>query len=303
MSLKRQPANKKMDYEVQFFNQLSSERALSNHTIATYRNALKVFKTWRKKADLLDSSMREVQDFIIEMQRTRSRTTIHNYISALRTFFRFAVRERLIQQSPTDGLILPKLQKLLPKILTITQIKALINAPMQALQSELVTQYIALRDSMIIELFYGTGMRISELQRIRLSDIDFSNRTVRVLGKGSKERICPFSLAAEQAIMRYREICSLSPDDYLLAHGRGAVLSIREIQYRIKFYLKFCGLPLDLSPHTIRHAYATHLLNAGADLRLVQELLGHANLETTQIYTHVDSTHMKNVYLHCHPHA
>ncbi len=292
-----------MDYESQFFDQLSSERALSNHTIATYRNALKMFKNWRKKNNLLDVSTREIQDFIIEMQKTHSRTTIHNYISALRTFFKFAVREHFVSSAPTDELALPKLEKLLPKILTITQIKMLIQAPMRALQAGLITRNIALRDSMIIELFYGTGMRISELQKILLSDIDFSNRTIKVLGKGNKERICPFSLATEQAILRYRDEYPLAMDDYLLKRDHKAVLSIREIQYRIKFYLKFCGLPTDLSPHTIRHAYATHLLNAGADLRLVQELLGHANMETTQIYTHVDSAHIKNVYLHCHPHA
>ena len=291
-----------MDHEEQFFEQLRNERALSVHTIETYQNALKVFKNWRKNGSLLDASTREIQDFIIEMQRTHTRTTVHNYVSALRTFFRFAARERLIERCPTDGIVLPKLQKLLPKILNLSQIKQLIESPTRALEAGLISPAIALRDKMIIELFYGTGMRISEVQRIKLSDIDFSNRTIKTLGKGSKERICPFSLAAERAIKQYCE--AYSPGEFLLAHDDGKkVLSIREIQYRVKFYLKFCGLPIDLSPHTIRHAYATHLLNAGADLRLVQELLGHANLETTQIYTHVDSAHIKNVYLHCHPHA
>ncbi len=292
-----------MDYEIKFFNQLNDERALSHHTIATYKNALKVFKNWRHNSDLLHTSHREIQDFIIEMQKTKARTTIHNYISALRTFFQFATREHLITQNPTDEIVLPKMQKLLPKILTIQQIKELIHAPLQALQADKITPKIALRDTMIIELFYGTGMRISELQKIKLSDIDFSNRVIKVLGKGNKERICPFSSATEYAIQQYKKKYLHSSDDFLLSQRNGHLLSIREIQYRIKFYLKFCGLPTDLSPHTIRHAYATHLLNAGADLRLVQELLGHANLETTQIYTHINSEHIKNVYKNCHPHG
>lgn len=291
------------DCETKFFKKLTNERILSSHTISTYGNALKMFKIWRKKDNILSASHREIQDFIIEMQKTHSRATIHNYISALRTFFSFAMAEHIITQSPTDDLVLPKLQKLLPKILTVSQIKELIQAPFQAFKLELVSQKIALRDSMIIELFYGAGIRISELQKIKLSDIDFSNRVIKILGKGNKERICPFSEAAEKAINIYKDCFLTSSDSFLFYHDGEKLLSIRDIQYRIKFYLKFCGLPLDLSPHTIRHAYATHLLNAGADLRLVQELLGHANLETTQIYTHIDSAHIKNIHKHCHPHG
>lgn len=292
-----------MGYEEQFFDQLRNERVLSEHTISTYKNALKMFKKWKKNDDLLSISTRDIQDFIIEMQKTHTRTTIHNYISALRTFFRFAEREHLVANNPAHDIVLPKLQKLLPKILTLNQIKSLIQSPTRALDAGLITHSIALRDKMIIELFYGTGMRISEVQKIKFNDIDFSTRTIKVLGKGSKERICPFCEATERAILCYREHDTISRStDFLLEHD-GKVLSIREIQYRIKFYLKFCGLPSDLSPHTIRHAYATHLLNAGADLRLVQELLGHASLETTQIYTHIDSAHIKDVYRHCHPHA
>ncbi len=292
-----------MDCEIKFIHQLNDERMLSQHTISTYQNALKVFKKWKNTDNILNTTSRDIQDFIIEMQKIRSRTTIHNYVSALRTFFNFAVRENIISQNPATELSLPKLQKLLPKILTKNQIKQLLQAPFQALKLELISSKIAFRDSMIIELFYGTGMRISEVQKIKLSDIDFTNRVIKVLGKGSKERICPFSISTEKAIKTYIEKYLPTSSKFLLTEKSEKLLSIRNIQYRMKYYLKLCGLPIDLSPHTIRHAYATHLLNAGADLRLVQELLGHANLETTQIYTHVDSKHIQNIYQHCHPHG
>ncbi|MDR3274164.1 MAG: tyrosine-type recombinase/integrase [Puniceicoccales bacterium] len=288
---------------MKFFSQLHSERMLSQHTIDAYRNALKIFSRWRKSDSILGATQREIQDFIIEMQKTRSRTTIHNYVSALRAFFTFAVGEKLADPNPTSELILPKLKKLLPKILTLSQIAELLNAPTKALQLGHISPKIALRDAMILELFYGAGLRIGELQNIKIRDIDFQNRALKVLGKGSKERICPFTEAASMAINRYGSQFLSDTDAYLLAHGGGKVLSIRDIQYRMKFYLKLCGLPSDLSPHTIRHAYATHLLNNGANLRLVQELLGHASLETTQIYTHIDSEHIKNIHRHCHPHA
>jgi integrase/recombinase XerC len=289
--------------KAKFFDQLRSERMLSGHTIATYGNAIKIFSRWRKSDEVLDATQREIQDFIIEMQRTKSRATTHNYASALRTFFAFATGEKLIAKNPAAELILPKLQKLLPKILTLAQITELLNAPLKALQLGRVSPKVALRDLMILELFYGAGLRIGELRMIKIGDIDFQNRTLKVLGKGSKERICPFTEAALKAIDGYKSQFASGTEAYLLSHGNGKILSVRNMQYRVKFYLKLCGLPSDLSPHTIRHAYATHLLNNGADLRLVQELLGHASLETTQIYTHVDSEHIKNVHRHCHPHA
>jgi integrase/recombinase XerC len=289
--------------KAKFFDQLRSERMLSRHTIATYSNAIKIFSRWRKSNEILGATQREIQDFIIEMQRTKSRATVHNYASALRTFFAFATGEKLIVKNPAAELLLPKLQKLLPKILTLAQITELLDAPLKALQLGRVSPKVALRDLMILELFYGAGLRIGELRMIKIGDIDFQNRTLKVLGKGGKERICPFTEAALKAVDGYRSQFASETDAYLLSHSSGKILSARNMQYRMKFYLKLCGLPFDLSPHTIRHAYATHLLNNGADLRLVQELLGHASLETTQIYTHVDSEHIKNIHRHCHPHA
>jgi integrase/recombinase XerC len=192
----------------------------------------------------------------------------------------------------------------LPKIFTLSQIKELLAAPMAALSSGRISLEMALRDSMILELFYGAGLRISELRNVKSSDIDFDSRTVKVVGKRGKERVCPFSAAARDAIKKYLNSTPRKnfSNEKLLHHGK-ILLTTREIQYRSKFYLQLAGLPMDLSPHKIRHSYATHMLNAGADLRLLQELLGHVNLSTTQIYTHVDSARMKNVHENFHPRA
>jgi integrase/recombinase XerC len=286
-----------------FFDHLRSERMLSPHTIKAYKNSLEMFSRWHKRDAILDVTGRELQDFIIEMQKIKSKKTVRNYASALRVFFSFAIEKKLIGVDPTSELILPKSQKLLPKILTPSQITKFLNAPFEALRVGRVTRRIAARDSMIFELFYGAGLRISELLKIKMSDIDRQTQTLQISGKGNRERICPFTNAALMAINEYKAQFLSDADVYLMERDNGDVLSAREIQYRMKFYLRFCGLPADLSPHTIRHAYATHLLNGGTGLRSVQELLGHRSLETTQIYTHVDSKHIKNVHRHCHPHG
>jgi integrase/recombinase XerC len=207
-----------------------------------------------------------------------------------------------LETNPSLELITPKLEKTLPKIFTLSQIKSLLSAPLVALNNGKITRQIAFRDAMILELFYGAGLRISELRNIKFGDIDFDNCVLKVVGKRNRERLCPFPVAAGNAIKQYLDTCAIPSPRQLLEHD-GKVLTVREIQYRLKFYLQLSGLPMDLSPHKIRHSYATHLLNAGADLRLLQELLGHSNLSTTQIYTHIDSSRMKSVHKNCHPRA
>jgi integrase/recombinase XerC len=280
-----------------------SERRFSPATVVTYKNAIVVFLRWKfgeGPRDFAKISHRDLQDFIIEEQRGRRRTTVHNHISALRSLFEFLFENGKISSNPSIDLVTPKLEKTLPKLFTLSQIKDLLAAPMTALANGRVQREIAIRDSMILELFYGAGLRISELRNIELGNIDFDGRTVKILGKRGKERICPFSIAAKNAIKCYLASVKCPSEKKLLANGE-KLLTAREIQYRMKFYLGFAGLPMDLSPHKIRHSYATHLLNAGADLRLLQELLGHANLSTTQIYTHVDYAKIKNIHANFHP--
>jgi integrase/recombinase XerC len=289
----------------QYYEYIRSERRFSPATLATYKNAIDVFNDWKFQKGAIDFSMvshRDLQDFIIEEQRNRKRTTIHNHISALRSLFGFLFENKYLETNPSLELITPKLEKTLPKIFTLSQIKSLLSAPLVALNNGKITRQIAFRDIMILELFYGAGLRISELRNIKFGDIDFDSCILKVIGKRNRERLCPFPVAAGNAIKQYLNSCAMPLQRQILEHD-GKLLTVREIQYRLKFYLQLSGLPMDLSPHKIRHSYATHLLNAGADLRLLQELLGHSNLSTTQIYTHVDSSRMKNVHKSCHPRA
>ncbi|MDR0742280.1 MAG: tyrosine-type recombinase/integrase [Puniceicoccales bacterium] len=289
----------------QYYEYIRSERRFSPATLTTYKNAIGVFINWKFQKSAIDFSMvshRDLQDFIIEEQRNRKRTTIHNHISALRSLFEFLFENKHLETNPSLELITPKLEKTLPKIFTLSQIKSLLSAPLVALNNSKIARQVAFRDIMILELFYGAGLRISELRNIKFGDIDFDNCVLKVVGKRNRERLCPFPVAAGDAIKQYLNICAMPLQKQLLEHN-GKLLTVREIQYRLKFYLQLSGLPMDLSPHKIRHSYATHLLNAGADLRLLQELLGHSNLSTTQIYTHIDSSRMKSVHKSCHPRA
>lgn len=284
-----------------FFQHLRNERGLSENTIATYTNAFKRLALCLKCADIHNVTALQLQDFVIEICRNHERRSAHNYVSAIRTFFKFLRENKLVTVDPTESIVLPKLERVLPKIMNRQQIEQLLRAPREMLSQNLISQKIAARDEMILELFYGSGMRISELRNIKIYDIDCDSRVIKVVGKGNKERLCPFSLAAYRAIQQFWSICGKG--DYLVCVDNKPPLSARQIENRMKVYLKFSGLPADLSPHTIRHAYATHLLNAGADIRLIQELLGHANLSTTQIYTHMDSRVLKDVHRRCHPHG
>ena len=283
-----------------FFQHLRVERGLSANTISTYQNALKKLSVWNKTTEIHGINAEVLQDFVIEMCRETSRRSVHNYISALRTFFKFLLENKIVTGDPTCEIVLPKLERALPKILNRQQIEQLLRAPNSMLANDMISQKIAARDNMILEIFYGSGLRISELRNLKTADIDRANRVFKVLGKGGKERISPFSTHAMQAMENFWQICGAS-QEFLLSVNDHAALTARQIQNRVKLYLKFAGLPSDLSPHKIRHAYATHMLNAGADIRLIQELLGHASLSTTQIYTHIDSQVMKDVHKKCHP--
>ena len=283
-----------------FLRHLHVERGLSANTISTYLNALRKLILWSKTTEIQALKSAVLQDFVIEMCRETSRRSVHNYISALRTFFKFLLENKIATSDPTCDVVLPKLDRALPKILNRQQIEQLLRAPNAMLVNGMISQKIAARDHMVLEIFYGSGLRISELRNLKTFDIDRVNRVFKVLGKGGKERISPFSIYAMQAIEKFWQICGAS-QEFLLSVNNHDALTARQIQNRVKLYLKFAGLPSDLSPHTIRHAYATHMLNAGANIRLIQELLGHASLSTTQIYTHIDSQAMKDVHKKCHP--
>ena len=295
-----------------FCAHLKNERRLSPCTVRNYEEALRDFALWAKKAfgfrgDFAALTRRQMRDFVIERQRGESplsRRTIHNHVSALRTFFRWLRRRGKISGSPLTGIVLPKLPKSLPKFLTEKQVAELLAAPALACEEGLISERERVRDSAIFETLYGGGLRISELCGLTPGAIDFSAGTVRVLGKGNKTRIVPVGEVAIGALRALLDSRGSVPADAPLFLGKsGKKLTPGAVQLRLKKYLALAGLPMDITPHKLRHSCATHMLDHEADLRLVQEQLGHVNLSTTQIYTHVTLARLKAAYKKAHPRA
>ena len=289
---------------------LAQERRYSAYTVRNYRQAFEDFYRWLSGSGQWERGLaalgpREMRDFVIESQRRFDRRTLHNHVSGLRSFFTYWQRQGRLQHHPLVGVPLPKLERRLPKFLTEEQMKLLLSGPQRLLQNETIGAAAAWRDRLAMELLYGGGLRVSELVALSYGAIDFENGVARVLGKGRKERLCPLGRTALAVARKFRDEFSrrATPASPLLANPNGRRMTVRAVQLMLKRYLTLAGLPLDLTPHKLRHSYATHLLNAGADLRLVQELLGHAQLATTQIYTHVSVARLKEIYAKAHPRA
>jgi len=293
-----------------FADYLVKERRYSLYTLRNYRQAFEDFYHWLMAGDLWEDgvdelSAREMRDFVIEAQTRFSRRTLHNHVSALRAWVKFWMRNGKLRKNPFVGVPLPKLEQRLPKFLTEEQMKQLLLGPQRLLENETIDCFTAWRDRMVMELLYGGGLRVSELAGLNYGAIDFSTGVARVMGKGSKERLCPLGRVGLAVVTKFRaefarESGANAP---VVITKRFQRLPVRQVQLLLKRYLALAELPLDLTPHKLRHSYATHLLNAGADLRLVQELLGHAQLSTTQIYTHVSVARLQAVYAKAHPRA
>ncbi len=289
---------------------LALGRRCSPYTVRNYRQAFEDFHRWLRGAKLdgvaFDAlEARTMRDFVIEAQHRFDRRTLHNHVSGLRAFYRYWMRQGRLNRNPLTGIALPKLEKRLPKFLTEKQAEALLAAPLRRLETEGADPFECWRDRLVLELLYGAGLRISELCSLDYGMIDLSEGVARVLGKGRKERVCPFGAVAKTVLQRFRDefAPAKGPADPVVVDARGRRLTPGVVQRAMKRYLALCGLPMDLTPHKLRHSFATHLLDRGADLRLVQELLGHAKLTTTQIYTHVSIARLKDVYRHAHPRA
>jgi integrase/recombinase XerC len=291
---------------------LAKERRYSAYTVRNYRQAFEDFYRWlsdpgvglwSRGFDALGA--REMRDFVIEAQQRFDRRTLHNHASGLRTFFKFWMLRGRLKRNPLLNVPLPKLEKRLPKFLTEEQMKLLLTGPQRLLENETLDAHTAWRDRLAMELLYGGGLRVSEAVALTYGAVDFDSGVARVLGKGRKERLCPLGRVALSVLKKVRDEFARAhgPDDPVLANADGSPVSIREIQKMLKRYLALAGLPMDLTPHKLRHSYATHLLNAGADLRLVQELLGHSQLATTQLYTHVSMARLQEIYAKAHPRA
>ena len=293
-----------------FLDYLAKERRYSAYTVRNYRQAFTDFHVWLKQTgrgagDFGKLTAREVRDFVIEAQRRYGRRTLHNHVSGLRTFYRYWMREGRLARNPFTGVPLPKLEKPLPKFLTEAQMLKLLGGPEKLLANETVDAFTALRDRLVLELLYGGGLRVSELVALNYGAIDFGSGSARVLGKGRKERICPLGDAAMAVLRKFRDTHAKAAgrDSPVLVTPQHRRLAVGAVQQLVKRYLALADLPMDITPHKLRHSYATHLLNAGADLRSVQELLGHASLTTTQIYTHTSVARLKEIHAKAHPRA
>jgi integrase/recombinase XerC len=293
-----------------FLSHLEKERRLSVYTVRNYSQAIRDFSQWMKRNTRWDGvwenlSPTMLKRFLIERQGTHSRRTIHNHFSALKTYSRDLQTRKAIQKNPFTGIALPKLDKPLPKFLTEKQMSELLSGPMRLLDNESLKLWLAWRDRLVLELLYGAGLRVSELAGLNYGDIDFRRGVARIRGKGNKERLCPLGKIAMLVLNKFRQEFSehCAYEDPVVLGNRKQRIRVRQVQLMIKKYLALADLPLDLTPHKIRHSFATHLLNHGADLRLVQDLLGHASLSTTQVYTHVTLGRLKEAHSKAHPRA
>jgi integrase/recombinase XerC len=303
-----------------FLGHLMTERASSQYTLRNYRQALFEVHKWhhderQTPPAWLKLTRDDFRTYLRYLGRKPKcgRAAIQLRFSALRSFYKFLVRRGKLEASPIKNISLPKPGRRLPQFLTVQQMNDLLNAPLQELaaahkaeQSD-IDPAPFLRDIAILETVYSCGLRVSELCGLLAQDIDWSEQMVRVRGKGKKERTVPIGSKALQAIKAYWRALKHPPSAampvFLARSASPRPMYPRLVQLRLKRYLELCGLDPKLSPHKLRHSYATHMLDAGADLRSVQELLGHAHLVTTQVYTHVTTERLKRAYDEAHPRA
>ncbi len=287
----------------QFLSYLAQEKRLSNHTVINYRRDLSRFLTFCQEFELTDwNSIKasNIRQFVAYLHRQElASKSIQRYLSAVRSFYRYMLREGLVESNPAQSVQAPKAEKRLPATLDVDQMTAL-------LEHTSSDSFISSRDRAMMEVFYSSGLRLAELASLDIRDIDFGDLLVYVTGKGSKSRVVPVGKQAINAInawLEMREQQGFFEQKALFLSKQGKRLGVRSIQQRLKFWGKQHGVSDKVHPHRLRHAFASHMLEASGDLRAVQELLGHADLSTTQIYTHVDFQHLANVYDSAHPRA
>ncbi|MEX1009853.1 MAG: site-specific tyrosine recombinase/integron integrase [Chthoniobacterales bacterium] len=286
-----------------YLDSLRDERNASPRTVDNYERALRAAAKFLGEKSWRAASADDFRAYLFAlMKRERARATIRLDFAALRSFYRFLCERKGLATNPLLSVSLPKADKRLPVFLTTTQIDALLRAPHEAKPQKQAPAWMPWRDTAILELFYSSGLRLAELAALDVRDIDPYSETVRVLGKGAKERIVPVGQPALEAIQQYRQRAQVQAGPLFLSKLRKR-LGPASIWVLVKKYLRLAQIPVPASPHKLRHSFATHLLDAGADLRSVQSLLGHASLSTTQIYTHVTTERLKKAYDQAHPRA
>ncbi len=295
-----------------FLNYLAVEKGYSDNTVAAYRNDLATLADYAEAnipkpgaaATWADFNRQNMLSFMLELkERGYVPTTIARKVAAVRSFFGFLVAEGIIKTDPTENMSSPSVGKALPKPIPINQVRLLLEQPAKLNTAE------AKRDRAMLELLYASGMRISELVALNLDDINTEGEYfVRCFGKGRKERIVPIYEQIAMTVKKYIDddrpkLAHHKKNNALFLNARGERLTRQGFWQKLKEYAKSAGLDSQISPHTLRHSFATHMLSGGADLRSVQELLGHANISTTQVYTHLTTEHVRRTYDKSHPRA
>lgn len=288
-----------------FIEYLSFDRGLADRTVIAYVSDVERLLEWQRERGIADPSgagHRDLREYLYHLKDSGlAATTIRRALSSIRSYYAFLLDEGSLDSDPTELLESPAPTRDLPDVLTTREVEALLAAPDERSK-------VYWRDRAILEMLYATGMRVSELTGLHKRDIDMEERTVKVVGKGSKERLIPFGRSAATALERYlREVRPRfdrgEGEGVVFLNQRGRPLTRMTVWTTVKQNKEQAGIEKDVSPHTLRHTCATHLLEGGADLSSVQELLGHSDISTTQIYTHIDRTHLKSVHRTHHPRA
>jgi len=292
-------------YVNEFINYLAVERGLAQNTLESYGRDLRQFQTYLQNSqlDFLRNSNRDtILNYLNSLQvRGRAVSTISRNLAAIKSFYQYLVRERHLEKDPAVNLESPKLEKKLPKILSITEVEELLKQPN-------TSQPTGLRDKAMLELLYATGIRVSELISLNISDVNLDMGYIKCYGKGAKERLVPLGSIAAKCVQEYigkgrAKLVRTYEEASLFVNHHGNRLTRQGFWKIIKKYAMEARITKAITPHTLRHSFATHLLENGADLRSVQEMLGHADISTTQIYTHVTKNRLKEVYDKTHPRA
>jgi len=289
-------------YTQQFEDYLQYEKQYSKHTLSGYQRDLKQFTTWlaqNKCDDILKADNLHIRNWVAGLHRQGIGShTLQRKLSSLRSFYNFLIRKRLLKNNPALDIRAPKAAKKLPDTLDTDTLTQLLNIPADSV--------LAIRDRAMMELFYSSGLRLSELTSLNIDSIDLSEKTLRVIGKGNKERLLPIGSKAIDALNLWlpkRKDSIKIDEEALFISTRGKRISTRSVQQRLNYWRNKQGLEQHIHPHKLRHSFASHILESSGDLRAVQELLGHADISTTQIYTHLDFQHLANVYDKAHPRA
>jgi len=290
--------NTRMDsYIAKFLRHLEVERGASQHTLRAYKEDLELFFSQINKPDLKDIDINDVRGFVAEeINAGHKKTTAGRRLAAVRSFLKFLYREGYIKSNPAKLVPTPKLPKILPKFLSVDDVFSLVEKPEGI-------GFLPARDRAILELLYSSGLRVSELSGLNVEDINTREGLIKVKGKGKKERIVPAGRKALEAIKTYfvERVLLKKKDGAFFLNKNGSRLTDRSIRRIVIKYAKAIGVNSRIGPHTLRHTFASHLLQGGADLRVIQELLGHSSLSTTQKYTHLDITHLMDTYDKAHP--